>query len=220
MQFARAPVGALTVGLDTIPGSTGRPPPGSGDRHADAALALNLTRRTGQAWVRDRLDPDRVDYGQIPEAARPASQDGWRPLELVTDKPWLLPLTRRHTPMRFNNVGLLRYGYWSPARPSYNNLALWHVDGSALRLRIPWAMAGISDPSSHQALIPQRLYRATSVTIPGIGITVSTGDRQVRNTGTVRWNNWQGVRYRERIKAGAAAVRAAFSAISGGFRRN
>jgi hypothetical protein len=213
--FARAPAGALTVGLDTIPGIIGPPPPGSGDRHAADALALDLTRRTGQAWVRDRLDSDRIDYAPIPAGARPAPQDGWRPLELVTDKPWLLPLTRRHTPMRFNNVGLLRYGYWTPGRPSCSNLALWNVDGTALRLRIPWAMAGISDPSSHQALIPQGLFRATSVMIPGIGLTISTGGRHVRNTGTVRWNNWQSVRYRERVKAGAAAVRAAFSAVSG-----
>jgi hypothetical protein len=86
-----------------------------------------------------------------------------------------------------------------------------HTELEALQM----AMAGISDPSSHQALIPQGLFRATSVMIPGIGLTISTGGRHVRNTGTVRWNNWQSVRYRERVKAGAAAVRAAFSAVSG-----
>jgi hypothetical protein len=62
-----------------------------------------------------------------------------------------------------------------------------HTELEALQM----AMAGISDPSSHQALIPQGLFRATSVMIPGIGLTISTGGRHVRNTGTVRWNNWQ-----------------------------
>ena len=36
-------------------------------------------------------------------------------------------------------------------------------------------MAGMSDPSSHQALIPLGEFRATSTTIPGIGLTISGG---------------------------------------------
>jgi len=214
VRFARSPTGTLTVGLDTGAGITG-PPPGSGDRDADYALVLDLARRTGQAWVADRLDPDPIDYAPIPAGARPAAQGGWRPLELVTDKPWLLPVTHRQTAMEFNDAGLLRYGYWTPGRPGYSNLALWHLDGTALSLRIPWAMAGISDPSSHQALVPLGMGRATSVTIKGIGITIASDGGPVQAVGTVRWHDWQSVRYRERIKPGAAAVRSAFAAVSG-----
>jgi hypothetical protein len=76
-------------------------------------------------------------------------------------------------------------------------------------------MTGMSDPSSHQALIPQGLFRATSVTTGGIGVTVATDGAAAQEMGTVRWTDWQTVRYRERIKAGAAAVRSAFTAVGG-----
>jgi hypothetical protein len=215
VRFGRPPSGTLTVGLDTVASIVGPPPPGSGDVNADYALALDLNRRMGQAWVRDRLDPDVIDYVPIPAGARPAAQGGWRPLELVTDRPWLLPVTHEQTVMEFDNAGLLRYGYWIPGRSGYSNLALWHLDGATVSLRIGWAMAGIADPSSHQALIPLGMGRATSVTINGIGVTITSDGGPVQAVGTVRWNDWQSVRYQERIKPGAAAVRAAFTVVGG-----
>jgi hypothetical protein len=175
---------------------------------------LDLPRRTGQAWVRSRLDPDQIDYAPIPAGARPAPRDGWRILELVTDRPWVLPRTRQHTRMRFNNAGLLRYGDWTPGDPGYDSQALWHLRGSELDLRIPWAMAGLSDPSSHQALMPLGEFRATSVTIPGIGVTIATDGGPAQQIGTIRWQNWQAVQYTERIKAGASALREAFARVS------
>jgi hypothetical protein len=213
--FARPPRAPLTIGLDTSPAITGAPPPGSADRRADFALVLEPARRTGQAWVRLGLDPDQIDYAPIPAGSRPPAVNGWRPLQLVTDRPWVLPLTHRHTPMQFDNVGLLRYGSWAPDLPGYDNLALWHLHGAELDLRIPWAMAGMSDPSSHQALVPLGLFRATSVTIPGIGITVSAAGGPAQQAGTVLWRNWQTISYRERIKPGAHAIRRAFAAVSG-----
>jgi hypothetical protein len=215
--FARPPAGSVTIGLDTIPAITGPPPPGSSDRRADYALVLDLSRRTGQAWLRGRLDPDQIDYFPIPVGSRPASRHGWRTLELVTDRPWVLPLTHRLTDMQFDDAGLLHYGDWNPATPGesgHDSLALWHLRGAELDLRIPWAMAGMSDPSSHQALIPLGEFRATSVTIPGITVTISSDGGPALQAGTVRWQNWQAVHYSERIKPGTAALRQAFAAMS------
>jgi hypothetical protein len=214
LSFIRPPAGSLTIGLDTLPQVTGAPPPGSGDRDADYALVLDLTHKQGQAWVREQLDPDQIDYAPIPADSRPAPVNGWLPLQLAMDRPWRLPLTGRQTAMKFDNAGLLRYGYWSPGTAAYDSLALWHVDGTTLTLRIPWAMAGISDPSSHQALIPKGLFRGTSVTITGIGTTVAASNLPTQPTGTVHWHDWQSVRYRERIKAGAAAIGSAFAAVT------
>jgi hypothetical protein len=213
ITFARSPAGRITIGLDTISSITGPPPPGSADRRADYALVLDLARRAGQAWVRGKLDPDPIDYSPIPAGARPAARDGWQLLELVTDRPWVLPLTHQVTRMQFDNVGLLRAGDWSPGDPGYDSLALWHQRGTELDLRIPWAMAGISDPSSHQALIPLGEFRATSVTIPGIGVTIAASGGPALQAGTVRWQDWQAVRYSERIKPGASALRQAFAAV-------
>ena len=194
----------------------------------DYALVLNRAGQTGQAWVRGKLDPDPIDYIPIPAGARPAPRNGWQELELVTDRPWVLPLTHVRTRPEFQNVGLLREGDWNPRAPGYDSLALWHLHGTELDLRIPWAMAGISDPSSHQALIPRGQFRSASVTIPGIGVTVATGaggansatgaggaSSATQQVGTVTWSNWETVRYTERIKPGAAILRRAFDATSG-----
>ena len=135
-------------------------------------------------------------------------------LELVTDRPWTLPLTHQQTTMQFQNVGLLRYGNWNPASPGYNSLALWRQQGNVLDVRIPWAMAGISDPSSHQALIPRGQFAATSVTVPGISLSIAADRRPAVPAGTVRWQNWQVVGYTERRKPGTAALRQAFIAVS------
>lgn len=219
LWLTRHPDGNVTVGLDTIPTDPGPPPPGSTDRRADYALVLDLPRHTGQAWVRTKLDPDQIDYAPIPAHARPAPRDGWRQLELVTGRPWVLPLTHVHTRTEFQNVGLLREGDWNPGAPGYDSLALWHLRGTELDLRIPWAMAGMSDPSSHQALVPRGQFRSTSVTIPGIGVTVATSATgasfATQQVGTVTWPNWETVRYSGRIKPGAAILRQAFDATGG-----
>ena len=219
VTFARPPANSVTIGLDTVPGIAGSPPPGSSDRRASYALVLDLTRQTGQAWVRGALDPDQIDYAPIPSSARPAPRDGWRELELATDRPWVLPLTHQQTRMQFNNAGLLRIGDWNPGAPDYDSQALWHLHGTELDLRIPWAMAGMSDPSSHQALIPRGEGDATSTTIVGIGLTISGGGNPALQAGavkagTVRWQDWQAVRYTERIKPGASALHQAFNAVS------
>jgi hypothetical protein len=215
LWFSQRTGGSVTIGLDTIPADTGPPPPGSTDRRADYALVLDLPRHTGQAWVRTKLDPDQIDYAPIPAHARPAPRGGWRQLELVTDRPWVLPLTHVHTRMEFQNVGSLRDGDWSPGAPGYDSLALWHLRGTELDLRIPWAMAGMSDPSSHQALIPLGQFRATSITIPGIGVSVATGPGvTTQQMGTVTWSDWEAVRYTERIKPGASVLRQAYAATS------
>ena len=219
IRFARPPAGRVTLGLDTVPSVSGRPPPGSADPWASYALVLDLSRRTGQAWVRDQLDPDKTDYAPIPPRARPAAA-GWVAFELVTNRPEVLPQTHQHEAMEFDNAGLLRYGYWNPAQRGYSSLALWHLAGSVLTVRIPWGMAGVSDPSSHQALIPLGQYRSRSVTIPGIGLTLTAGDGApqqlgpMQQIGTLRWHNWDTVRWRERMKPGLSAIRSAFTRTS------
>lgn len=225
IRFARPPAGPVTLGLDTVPSVSGRPPPGSADPWASYALVFDLSRRTGQAWVRDQLDPDQTDYTPIPPRARP-SAPGWVAFELVTDRPQVLPQTHQHEAMEFQNAGLLRYGHWNPAQRGYSSLALWHLAGSVLTVRIPWGMAGVSDPSSHQALIPLGQYRSRSVPIPGIGLTLTAGNGPRQQTGTmqqigplqqigmVRWHNWDTVRWRERMKPGVSAIRSAFATTS------
>ncbi len=175
---------------------------------------LDPARHTGQTWVRDDLDPDPVDYTPIPDSSRPPPVNGWRPLELITDRPWTLPATHTTTPMRFDNAGLLRYGNWTPGAPNYDSLALWHINGTELDLRIPWAMTGISDPSSHQALIPLAMNHAISQTIPGITLTIAGPTHTTQNTGTIHWPTWNTVHYTERLKPDTNALHDAFTTVT------
>jgi hypothetical protein len=210
--FASPPTAGVTLGLDTIPASSAAPPPGSADRRADYALVLDPAHRTGQTWVRESLAPDPIDFSPIPTDARQGTRAGWQMLELVTDRPWTLPLTHTPTAMQFNDVGLLRYGDWAPGAADYDSLALWHLNGAELDLRIPWAMAGLSDPSSHQALVPLGQFQATGVTVPDISLTVTGGAGPTQQTGTLRW---QDVHYTERIKPGVGALHQAFDTVDG-----
>jgi hypothetical protein len=200
----------VTVGLDAAPDRTGAPPPGSIDTRADTALVLDLSRRAGQVWIRTALDPVRLDY-RVPAGARPPPVDGWRQYQLVTNRPRTLPRTGAALPMEFDNVGELRHGTWNPEDPAYDSTALWRLEADTLHLRVPWAFAGLADPSSHRALVPDAA--GATVATPGIGLSVAT-DGATEAAGTVRWPAWNRVSYRERLKAGADQVRAALLAVS------
>jgi hypothetical protein len=132
--------------------------------------------------------------------------NGWRPYQLTINRPLTVPSTGQRLPMEFLDVGRLRYGTWDPGDPAYHSLATWRMDGDVLRLRLPWALAGMSDPSSQTALLPSSPTRSVATT--GIGLTVTTA-LSTRTPGTITWEPWQRVGYQERLKAGADQVRAA-----------
>ncbi|GAA1027075.1 hypothetical protein GCM10009557_07000 [Virgisporangium ochraceum] len=220
IRLDRPMPGPVTVGMDPLPAIRGEPPPtvtgspapaGAGDGNADAALVLDVTARTGQAWIRTGLDPLPLDF-PAPPGARPDPVAGWQRYQLVTNRPLTVPTTGRRLPMEILDVGRLPHGHWDPANPHYDSRALWHADGAVLRLRIPWAFAGFADPSSKRVLVPAAIDR--TVTSPGVTISVTTAGRTT-TLGTVTWDDWQRVGYRERLKAGATTLRDALIATAG-----
>ena len=199
------PAGPVTIGLNAVAAIEGPPPPGSADRAADTAVVLDTTARSGRVWVREELDPTVLDYELAP-GARPDPVGGWRPFQLITNRPLTVPSTGRRLPVEFQDVGLLRYGNWDPADPAYDSLATWRLDGDVLRIRLPWAFAGLADPSSRLALLPDSPQR--TVPTAGIGLTVRTATAAL-TPGLIEWEPWQRVGYQERLKAGAEQVRQA-----------
>lgn len=179
---------AVTVSFDVLPALTGEPPPGSGDRWADAALTLNLVARSGQAYLRDQLDPVRLD-ARVPAPARGPAPAGWRRAELVV---------ARTGPVELQNVGDLRYG------------GLWSMTGDDVTVQVPWALLGYADPSSHEVAVPlpgrSGVAPLTTQISPGVGVTVSAAGTD-QQTGEVTWVNWNRVYFTERLKQGAAAFR-------------
>jgi hypothetical protein len=199
---------ALTVGLDTLADLTGGPPPGAGDRRPDAAFVLDLRAATGQAWIRAELDPLPLDY-PVPASERPAPVGGWVPYHLVTNRDYVVPGLGTRNPVELFNAGLLRHGTLDPAAPGADSRALWHRDGARLDIRIPWGLAGFSDPSSLRVLVPKG-SEPNAVTTPGVTVWLSAaGVDQV--AGKVTWEPWQRVYYAERLKPNADVLRDAFT---------
>jgi len=107
----------------------------------------------------------------------------------------------------------LRYGTLDPAARDADSRALWYRDGSDVDIRIPWAMAGFSDPSSHRVLRPDKGAGETAVS-PGVTVVLSAGSVD-QATSPVTWEQWQQVRYVERRKPGADTLRTAFEDTAG-----
>jgi hypothetical protein len=194
----------VTVGLDVLPTLGGAPPPGSHDGAADAAFELDLTRRTGQAWLRTELDPLPLDY-PLPPGSRPDPVDGWRRFQLMQNRALEVPSTGRRFPAELHEAGVLPHGPWNPADPEADSRALWRVDGSRLVVRVPWAMAGFGDPSSRQVLLVTE-GRAATAESPGIAVTLSDGTGSLGDR-RIQWDRWDQVRYVERLKHGARQFR-------------
>ncbi len=210
--------GALTLGFDVLPGLTGTPAPGTGNRQADAAFTLDLGARTGQAYLRAELDPMPLDY-RVPAADRAPAPAGWRRFQLIVNRDLTVPTTGEKLPAELLDAGVLRHGSWNPADPDSDSRALWHRDGDELVVRVPWAMAGFADPSDHRVAVPKavdgRVAELTTQISPGVAVTVSaTGTDQV--AGLATWDRWQRVYWTERLKRGAGLFRDALADVSGG----
>jgi hypothetical protein len=200
---------ALTLGFDVLPGVTGPPAPGTSNGDADAALTLDLVSRTGQAYLRNELDPLPLDYA-VPESARGPSTAGWKPFELVVNRAVTIPATRTSRPAEIQNAGALRYG-----TPGADSRSLWYLDGDDLVVRVPWALLGYADPSSHRVGVPKGGTLTTEVS-PGVGLVVSAAGTD-QTAGEVTWVNWTRPYYTERLKRGARQFREAALEVAPAF---
>jgi hypothetical protein len=216
IKLGEHPPSAVTIGLDVLPGLTGPPAPGAGDTRADAAFELNLTGRTGQAYVRDQLDPMPLDY-RLPAAARAPFPAGWKRFQLIVDRDLVIPSTGEKLPAELLDAGVLRYGTWDPTDPDADSRSLWRRDGDDLLVRIPWAMAGFADPSAHQVAVPKPVAgHVSDLTLqasPGVTVSVSAAGAD-QAAGTATWPNWNRPYYTERLKQGADAFRNAITSVT------
>ena len=212
IKLGAAAPDALSLGFDVLPGLTGSPFPGGTDRRADAVLALNLAARTGQAYLRNQLDPMPLDLA-VPAARRGTAPAGWKPFELVVDRPLTIPRTGEKLPIELQNAGLLRYGDWDP-----DSRSLWHLDDNELVVRVPWALLGFADPSTHSVGVPKPAKNGpatlTTQVSPGIAVSLSAAG-SVQPAGQVTWLNWNLPHYGERLKEGAGQFRDALTAAAG-----
>ena len=148
----------------------------------------------------------------VPAAQRGPAPPGWRPYELVVNRPLTLPGTGTKLPVELQSAGRLRHGSWDPQDEDSDSRALWRIEGDDLTLRVPWAMLGFADPSARRVAVPKN-GKLTTPTSPGVtvSLTASGTDQAI---GQVRWPAWNRPYYTERLKQGAASLRDAALAVT------
>lgn len=190
--------GALSLDVGTLPGAG-----------TDYRVELDLQAGTAQVFVRRELDPVRLD---VPAADYDPPDGAWLPYRLITNRALVVGGERREP--EFQDVGRLVAGTWDPASPDFDNLATWqvldHGDQRTVRLRLPWAVLGLADPSSRTALGPG---------VPAAAVSIDELRLRFRADGATsetayRWPTWNHVGYTERPKAGQQLLRDAYRSLA------
>ncbi|MEV4349437.1 hypothetical protein AB0J83_33680 [Actinoplanes sp. NPDC049596] len=213
VELAKSPPGSMIVGFDVLDDITGAPMAGSTDRRPDAVFALNLVGHTGQAYLRDQLDPLKLDFA-VPDSVRGPAPAGWKPFELITNREHTVPTTRAKQPIELQNAGLLVHGSWDPSDDGADSRALWHLDDDRLTVRVPWAMLGFADPSTRRVAVPKD-GKLTLQTSPGVTVSLTASGTE-QAIGQVKWPNWNRPNYTERLKQGATQLRDAALTVTTG----
>lgn len=206
-----APAEPLCVGFDLVPGGLGLPGTG-GKGTSDYAVMVAADGRSATAWVRGDLDPVLLD-GLDPDDVPAPGADGWALQRLTTNRALVVPTTGERMPAEFLEIGRLVVGQWEPTDPEADSRSTVRLDGSTLRLRLPWSMLGLADPSSHTAVVPVD-GQPQGVPVDGIRLVVDVGEGPTA-AGRITWEGWQRAEYRERVKAGAQDVVDALADTSG-----
>ncbi|GAB3440013.1 hypothetical protein GCM10027517_14010 [Phycicoccus ginsengisoli] len=212
VDLEKAPSAPVSIGFDVVPG--GLALPGGSTRSVgvnDYAVSVDPAAQTATMVVDGAIDPVLLDG--LPASAIPEpGPDGWSLERLTTNRPFVLPLTRRPAPAEFLEVGRLRRGSWDPGTPGYDDRSTWQLQGTRLTLRLPWSMLGLGDPSSRTAVVPSH-GKPKGVPVQGIGIVVDGGPAG-RADLRLHWEAWNRATNTERVKAGAQAVVDAFVDVS------
>jgi hypothetical protein len=191
----------LTIAVDAVPGGVRTSDP------ADYQMVVNPVTGTARALVRAKLQPARLDTWE------PLPQNGkaWQLQRLVTNRSYA---GIESSTLDTQDVGRLVRGTWQTGSAEPNSLATWQTHGDTIRLRLPWPLLGIGDPSTRTALgegSPPAPY-----VVDGLGLTVTVGtSAPVRTRFT--WPTWDtpsDVGYTERLKAGVDEVAEAFTELN------
>lgn len=203
--FEQSLTGPVRVGFDILPGS-GRALPGTrGEPVYDVCVLIDPQASHATAYVDSAVDPITLDslIGKLPGP----DLEGWSIQRLTLNRAYTVPGTGERVPMRFAEVGRLVSGSWDPEDEQFDSRATWRItpgpenEGTLLRLRLPWSMLMMADPSSRTALLP-RDGKPTGVAVEKIE-TLIDAEGQGRAAFPVRWDAWNRVSYSERFKVGA-----------------
>jgi hypothetical protein len=190
----------IGIGLDVLDGGAAAlPGSAEADGASDVAVVIDASADTARAYIREDQDPVQLDFsGAMPETWSERCAQGWCLQGLSQNGVY------EGIPAEYQAVGELREGPWDPAAAGADSRNTWQVSGGEIRLRLPWGLLAVSDPSSGTACrIVDRV--CTEHRVDGIGIRIRTpgGSGEVS---PLTWDSWQKVDYVERLKPGWQAL--------------
>ncbi|WP_210494916.1 hypothetical protein [Patulibacter sp. SYSU D01012] len=212
--WRRAPV---RIGLSTHPsGNRGLPGTDGADPDADHGVVIGPGDRATllqAAW----LDPlpwmygITRDYVPFDEDAMREGSGAWTRPRQILNRPLRVGLGVGERPAEFRDASALPWGTGAPDADGFDQRHLVMGSGNVLELRIPWAMLGYADPSSHRILEGRRNGTMAAVRTGRVGITVQAGAAAPLRTAGYDWEGWNRPTWHERRKAGWPAIRGAFA---------
>lgn len=211
-----APTAVVELGFDIVPGGGLPLPAGGGPAVNDALVVVDIPGQSATAYIRGDIDPVLLD-GLPPASVPKPEANGWSLQRLTLNRPITTP--EKEIPAELQDVGRLVRGSWDPSTSSYDSLATWEAGPTeantwSLRLRLPWGLLAMADPSSKVALVPDG-GRPTGVRIEEIGAVVGTGAGAKLERFPIRWEAWNQANASERLKAGVEAFAEALRETSG-----
>ena len=207
----------LQLGFDVQPGGNRGLPGRRGVMpEADVSLTLGPGRRAEvmqAAWT----DPNAQLYGAVlrylpvdPADLEMGSGAWRRPLQVLS-RPLEIRATGERRPTQTIDASRLRWGTAAPAARGFDSRVLASGDGATVELRLPWALLGYSDPSSHQVLVSRRDGTFASRTGGAIAVGLAGKTGPLAAAGSYDWRDWESVEFHERRKAGWPALRRAMA---------
>jgi len=212
IDLEKPPTSPVRLGFDVVPG--GLALPGGATRTTgvnDYAVTVNPASTTATMLVDGAIDPLLLD-GLPPASVPKPAADGWSLERLTTNRPFVLPLTKRHAPAEYLKIGQLKRGSWDPKLAAFDDRTTWQLDGKRITLRLPWSMLGLGDPSSKTAVVP-RAGQPVAVQVDDIGVVVDAGTGGTADL-RIRWDAWNRAKHTERVKAGVQPLIDALVAVS------
>jgi hypothetical protein len=195
-------------------GNGGLPGAPGADPAADHGIVVGPGERAElfqAAW----LDPlpwlygIRHDFVEFDRAAMRPGSGAWSKPRLILNRPLLVPGVGEQ-PVELADVPL-RWGSADPRAEDFDQRNLVMGEGAVLELRVPWALLGYGDPSSHSSLLGTRDGAMTTVRTGRVGITVQHGDAAPVKTAGYDWDDWSRATWHERRKAGWETIREALA---------
>jgi hypothetical protein len=150
------------------------------------------------------------DYVEFDSTAMRPGSGVWSKPRQILNRPLMVPGVGPQ-PAEFADSSALQWGSGDPDADDFDARSLVMGAGDVLELRVPWALLGYADPSSHRSLRGTPEGTMEAVETGNVGITVQLGDAAPLKTAGYHWDGWNRARWRERRKAGWPALRDAFA---------